>query len=290
MCTASPAHWAITSHVQQTPAVSIDLVDKSEVFVAAAVGNFVDTDRFDRPNFPVNHAPADNPTDSTEDRVPAGSEDGRGFLPTEPLGPRGQEDAQAVGRLVFTVGPGNLLNLHSATGTIHASHRVNEKHRDRPERDEFKTPLRQAIVARAFLATATAHRATSPVRLDVDQDRLTILGEMDAVVHETLLLFKVIEDSFKLHLACCAGVGVMCGNTTNTRSTSKMHLLNKSWASCLRRSRPSVARPVRAQRVGDRWPVQTKSSGCLCCVLVQRELESILIVVIPSVETKWGST
>src|SRR6056297_896938 len=92
--------------------VSSDLVDKSEVFVAAAVGNLVDTDRFDRPNFPVNHAPAEDPTDSTEDRVPAGSEDGRRFLSTEALGPRGQEDSQAVGRLMFAVGPGNLLDLH----------------------------------------------------------------------------------------------------------------------------------------------------------------------------------
>ena len=124
-------------------------------------------------------APANDPVDGAEDGAPAGLEDRRGFLPAQSLGPGGQKDPQAVSRLMLPFGPGNPLDFDAALRALDSTHRVQEEHGDRPQGNELEASLCKAIVAGAFLAAAAANGTASPVRPNVDQDRLAIVGETD---------------------------------------------------------------------------------------------------------------
>ena len=79
---------SVTGDVQQATAIGVDLVHQRQVFVAAAISDLIDADRFDGPDFTVRQSPADDPVDRAKDGVPTGAEDHRGFLPAESVWPK----------------------------------------------------------------------------------------------------------------------------------------------------------------------------------------------------------
>jgi len=191
---------SVLGHVQQTPTIRIDLVHQRQVLVPPAVGDFIDADRFNFPDFPMNHALMDDPLHRPKHRVPTRAEDRRGLLPTEPLGPGREKNPVTVCRAVLAIGPRHPFDGHAATRAVDAAHAVQEEHRNGPERDEFESSLAERVVPRALLAAPATDRPTAAVRMDVDQDFTAAACETWVTVDETLLLFDAVEDSLELHL------------------------------------------------------------------------------------------
>ena len=93
----------------------VDLVDEGHVVVAKGVGDLVDADGGDSfETETVGQAVVHRPFDAAKHGVPLGVELEGGLLPTEMFGPLGQEKAERVGALVFSIGPRNQFDGDAA--------------------------------------------------------------------------------------------------------------------------------------------------------------------------------
>ena len=117
------------------------------------------------------------------------------------------------------------LDGDAAARTVDTTHGVKKKDRNSPQRHELKLSLGERVVTRSLAATATAHWPRSSVGANRDENRFAIFVPLEGVIDKSLLLFNVIEDSFKLHLVRWGVVDDLDTNI-NTRFTDKMHFPN----------------------------------------------------------------
>jgi hypothetical protein len=106
--------------------------------VAASVLDLVDPNRFDARKVPMDDSPVNYPLNRSKNAVPTGSENARGLLPTQSLGPRGQKQPIRERLLMVAAGPRDSLGGHAASAAIHPTHPVDEEYGNAPKRNEFK--------------------------------------------------------------------------------------------------------------------------------------------------------
>lgn len=78
---------AVLNDAEKAFASAVDLIDESHVFVAFAVGDFIDTEGGDVLQNAVFEAIFDDPFYRTADSVPIGMEASGCFFPAHPPGP-----------------------------------------------------------------------------------------------------------------------------------------------------------------------------------------------------------
>jgi len=168
---------ALPADPQQAGAAGFDLIDQRQVVVAAAVGNFIDADRFDRIELPVLKPPLHDVLDGVANLLPAGAKAHCSLLPRQLARPVGQMQHVGAGQGVLTGGPGHLLDFDAAGVALHAPHAVQQFDCKAPHRDELEAALRQLIVApRGLRAARAAGRGTDP-RPYLDLNRFARLDQ-----------------------------------------------------------------------------------------------------------------
>ena len=138
---AESLHRPVLADPQKAFAVLVDLVHQRDVGMAFFEGDLVDPDGQDPGRAHVFPAPGDGHCHRLVDSVPCGVERLGRLLPGQPLGPPGQKPGEGFRkRALGVVGkrPGHAFHLDLTPGTVHPPGRVDEKHRDSPERDERK--------------------------------------------------------------------------------------------------------------------------------------------------------
>jgi|LakMenEpi03Aug12_release.lakeMendotaPanAssembly.Ray.scaffolds.fasta_scaffold11791_9 hypothetical protein len=157
----------LLGHPEQ-PLHSVDLVDEREIGLAVAPLDLIDADGLYAREVPMGKAPFDRVFYGAKHVVPGRVECVGGLLPGEPLGPAGQEPAVACREMFLAVTPRHPLDGHSALRAIDPPHRVDEEHRDVPQRHELKPSWRKPVVPRPLLAASRADRPAVGPGLDLD--------------------------------------------------------------------------------------------------------------------------
>ncbi len=123
--------------------------------------------------------------------------------PDPGLRPARQEPSVARRDRALSLGPGHLLDLDAAVGTIDTAHGVDEEDQDSPERNELKAPGRKRVVGRPPLPAAGACGPAAHSRTDVDLEFDPVpLDEMCVAVDETRVFLDLVQDSLQLYPVC----------------------------------------------------------------------------------------
>ena len=154
-------------------------------------------------------APLYRVLDAAEDGVPARVEAARHLRPREHPRPARDEPHERVRRLALAGGPGHQLHRDAATRTVHAAHRIDEQHRDAPERHEGEQARRPVVVAAPLPVAVRAHGKGPAARSNVDVQRWPRgrPGPGDFVVDESGLRVQLAQDRLKVHRARGLEVG-----------------------------------------------------------------------------------
>ena len=99
---------------------------------------------------------------------------------------------------------------HAARRAIDPSHRVDEEHRDVPERHKLEPSRWKPVVPRPLLATSRADRPAVGPGLDIDLElRLDqAVHEADLPVDETLVPLDPVENTLEMHPAVAPAKGL----------------------------------------------------------------------------------
>ena len=149
----------------------------------------------------MRQAPLHGHRDGSEHVVPGGVKRLGHRRPAQPPGPDGQKPRVGRRELVLALGPGNGLDSHAASATLHAVSGVQKEDGEAPQGHELEAPRRQRVVARAGLLTPRAARpAMGPrAQFDLEVQPSGLFAEPDGTVHEPGLLLEAIQDSLHLH-------------------------------------------------------------------------------------------
>ena len=194
-------YFSIRPDPQQPLAVGIDLVDHRQIAVPAFPQDLVHADGGDVIQLEMGSSPGNRHGHRAEHGIPTGLKDLGGFGPTEPLGPAGQEPSVDMGQAAFALRPGNRFNLHAATRTRHAPHRIMKKYPDTPQRHELESAGRGGVVTRSpFLATR-ADRFAALAGADGHLEFKSTVGfnHHDSRVNESGVFLNPIQDSLDAH-------------------------------------------------------------------------------------------
>ena len=115
---------ALLDNPEQAFAALVDLIDEGHVFVAFAVGNFIDADRGDVLQIPVLQSEIDDPFHRAADGVPGGVEAGCGLLPTQSAGPSCEEMPEDITTYVLALSPRHGFDLDAAGRAFDPAHGV----------------------------------------------------------------------------------------------------------------------------------------------------------------------
>ena len=187
---------AILDDAEQTLASTVDLIDQCHVFVPQAVGDLIDADGGDAIQNPVFQTVIDDPLDGAADGVPGGVEAGGGFLPTQALGPAGEEVAECIAGGVLALCPGDGLDFDSAAGAIDAAHGVGQGDWDVVDGDEFEgSGLGHAIISGAGFVAPGAPRLAVGSGPDFGDDAqaASLFEQCDGMVNEALEGMDFVE-------------------------------------------------------------------------------------------------
>jgi len=187
---------AILDDAEQTLASTVDLIDQCHVFVPQAVGDLIDSHGGDPVQNPVFQTVIDDPLDGAVDGVPGGVEAGGGFLPTQALGPAGEEVAECIAGGVLALCPGDGLDFDSAAGAIDAAHGVGQGDWDVVDGDEFEgSGLGHAIISGAGFVAPGAPRLAVGSGPDFGDDAqaASLFEQCDGMVNEALEGMDFVE-------------------------------------------------------------------------------------------------
>ena len=100
------------------------------------------------------------------------------LFPTQEPGPSGQKVAHGVAASVLAIGPGHLLDGHSAGAAINPPHGVAQEHADIPQGHETEKSDAQAVVSGPGFAAFRAPGFAVGPRTDIDhQGRVVLLAD-----------------------------------------------------------------------------------------------------------------
>ena len=114
------------------------------------------------------------------------------------LAHRARKTAIAGRELLFAFGPWHALDGHPARWALHPPHRVDEEHRNVPQRHKLEPSSWKPVVAGPLLAATRADRPAVGPGLDVHLDLGGSTGGYDQsfpLVDERLERLDVIEDT-----------------------------------------------------------------------------------------------
>ena len=129
---------ALPDNPEQSLAALVDLIDEGHVFVAFAVGDFINSNRGDVLQVPVFQSVVDNPLHRAADGVPGGVEAGRGFLPAQSAGPSCEEMAEDIATSVFALSPRHGFDLDATGRAFDPAHGVGKHDGNVPDGNEFE--------------------------------------------------------------------------------------------------------------------------------------------------------
>jgi len=112
--------------------------------------------------------------------------------------------------MLLALAPRHPLDGHAACRAIDPPHRVDEEHRDVPERHELEPSRRKPVVSRPLLAASRADRPAVGPGLDVDLEfRLDqAVHEADPRVDERLVPLDAVENTLEMHPAVAPAKGL----------------------------------------------------------------------------------
>lgn len=145
-----------------------------------------------------------------EHNVPAHAKAPSRFGPAQYLGPALQEPRKRDRDVRLAGRPRHQLDDHPTARALHPARRVQQEHRDVPQRNELEATLGQTIVASSALAAVSADptAALTLSHVHVDRKNACQAHKLDCTKDESGLLGDAIEDNLHLHR-----VGlVRCGN------------------------------------------------------------------------------
>src|SRR5206468_2569383 len=124
--------------------------------------------------------PFDGHLDGIKDVLPGGVERCGDLAPTQALGPTGQEPGVRQGQVPLALSPRQGFDTDAALRALDPARGVQEEDSQAPERNELEETTRQGVVARPWLATAGAARATVGSRPDLHLH----LGRLTALLNQ----------------------------------------------------------------------------------------------------------
>ena len=173
-------HCPLRGYMQQAAAVTLDLVDEGNVVVAFAPLPLIDTDRLDPFKTAMLQAILDHRLHRGKDRVPAGAERFSGLLPTQSTRPSGEKKFVDPAQRSLPFGPGNPLDLHSATPAIHPARTITQKALVAPHGHELvQAGLGSGVVTGALFPAARANRPGSSPDPHLGHDAVLILDSIE---------------------------------------------------------------------------------------------------------------
>jgi hypothetical protein len=108
------------------------------------------------------------------------------FLPRKPASPAGQEQHVGSGQRPLAVAQGNFFDDDRTTAAaIDTPHRIKQKNQKSPERNEFKTALRQLIISGGGLMAARTNCRRTLSRTNIDLNAPVIRAEAGLLVNES---------------------------------------------------------------------------------------------------------
>jgi hypothetical protein len=93
---------------------------------------------------------------------------------------------------MLAIAPRHLLDHYAAVWAIDAPHAVQQENQNSPERDEFKAPLREMIIAGRQLVATRAHCRGTNSRPNANFDGFLVGGKSVVVVNESPKTVAVI--------------------------------------------------------------------------------------------------
>ena len=187
---------ALLDDAEQSLATLVDLIDEGQVFVAFAVGDFIDADRGDVLQVPVFESVVDDPFYRTADGIPGGVETGCGLLPAQPAGPSCEEMAEDIATGVLALSPRHGFDLDAAGRAFDPAHGVRKDDGNVPDGNEFEgSGLGHPIITGTWFPTTGASGLAVGSRQDFGDNTLgTTFGEQcDRMVNEALERLDFIE-------------------------------------------------------------------------------------------------
>ena len=120
--------------------------------------DFVDADGFDPLKATMRQTPRNGVFNRVIDVIPANGKATGHFLPAHSPRPAGEEPFLLVRQPTFTLGPMNPFEYDAAPRAVNASHRVDQHHRNYPQRNKVKSAWSGLGVAAAttFAAARTS--------------------------------------------------------------------------------------------------------------------------------------
>ena len=134
------------------------------------------------------------------DGIPAHVKRDRDILPAHPLGPACQKPLVTGRQPAFPLRPRHSFYLHSARGTLHTPHGVDEVDSNAPQRNKLEASFRQPVVTRSHLVATRADRPPVLAGMDRYFDRRPGgVYPLNFSVDKRLEMFDAIENSVQLH-------------------------------------------------------------------------------------------